>query len=76
MGTNGGGDYTTILDTIVPVNAGQRISLFWFNDQGGEIVGDSEQIFTHLTGEYLGSGEGFSILFFSIFRVLQRHSTG
>ena len=59
----GGGDYTMTLDTIVPIKAGQRISLFWMNDQGCEIVGDSEQIFTHFTGEYLGSGEGFSVIF-------------
>merc|ERR1712038_1436618 len=51
----GGGDYTMTFDTIVPIKAGQRISLFWMNDQGCEIVGDSEQIFTHFTGEYLGS---------------------
>ena len=59
----GGGDYTMTLDTIVPVKAGHYISLFWMNDEGCEIFGDTEQIFTHFTGEYLGSGKGFSILY-------------
>ena len=59
LSPNAGGDYTMTLNTIVQVEAGQRISLFWTNDGDCEIAIDDGDIFTHWTGEYLGSGPQF-----------------
>ena len=51
---------TVMLNTIVRVEAGQRISLFWTNDCECCIINvDNSDIFTHWTGEYLGSGPQF-----------------
>ena len=62
---NAGGDHTATLNTIVRVEAGQSISLFWTRDcsnatlECSYIAADDGDIFTHWTGEYLGSGTQF-----------------